>query len=82
VDAEQQRARLSVPMDYRKPGGRTIALELSRVRAADPGKRRGVLLLNPGGPGGVSRDLAKLPNHPEFGASEAAVWRTYFALTA
>lgn len=42
-------ATLRVPLDYAHPG-RTIELTLSR-HAAVPGNRRGVLLMNPGGPG-------------------------------
>ncbi|MEU0288448.1 alpha/beta hydrolase [Streptomyces sp. NPDC006147] len=41
---------LEVPLDYRSPGGRKIDVEVSRLSTAQPGKRRGVLLLNPGGP--------------------------------
>ena len=41
-----------MPLDYGDPGGRQIALEVSRVRTT--GHRRGVLLLIPGGPGGSS----------------------------
>jgi pimeloyl-ACP methyl ester carboxylesterase len=44
-------ATLRVPLDYADPGGRTIELTISR-HAGVPGKRRGVLLMNPGGPGG------------------------------
>ncbi|MGV9311775.1 alpha/beta hydrolase [Streptomyces sp. NPDC003691] len=43
---------LKVPLDYRNPGGKKIDIAVSRIRAADPEKRRGVLLFNPGGPGG------------------------------
>jgi pimeloyl-ACP methyl ester carboxylesterase len=43
-------ATLRVPLDYADPGGRTIELTISR-HAGTPGKRRGVLLMNPGGPG-------------------------------
>lgn len=42
-------AKLRVPLDYAHPD-RTIELTLSR-HAGTPGKRRGVLLMNPGGPG-------------------------------
>ncbi|WP_086841661.1 alpha/beta hydrolase [Amycolatopsis kentuckyensis] len=42
-------ATLRVPLDYAHPD-RTIDLTLSR-HAGTPGKRRGVLLMNPGGPG-------------------------------
>ncbi|MFE0771637.1 alpha/beta hydrolase [Streptomyces sp. NPDC058861] len=41
---------LKVPLDHRKPSGKKIDVSLSRMRAADPDKRRGVLLFNPGGP--------------------------------
>ncbi|MBB5851476.1 alpha/beta hydrolase [Amycolatopsis umgeniensis] len=43
-------AKLEVPMDYANPGGRTIELTVSRKASTSP-KRRGVLLMNPGGPG-------------------------------
>jgi pimeloyl-ACP methyl ester carboxylesterase len=43
-------ATLRVPLDYAHPD-RTIELTISR-HAGTPGKRRGVLLMNPGGPGG------------------------------
>ncbi|MGX2995317.1 alpha/beta hydrolase [Streptomyces sp. JNUCC 64] len=45
-------ATLTVPVDYRKPEGRTIGIAVSRIKATDPSKRRGALLFNPGGPGG------------------------------
>ncbi|MGW4029313.1 alpha/beta hydrolase [Streptomyces sp. NPDC004838] len=45
-------ATLKVPLDYRRPGGRKIDIAVSRVRTSVPEKRRGVLLFNPGGPGG------------------------------
>ncbi|MZE80621.1 alpha/beta hydrolase [Streptomyces xinghaiensis] len=41
---------LEVPLDYRNPGGTKIDVAVSRLSTAQPGKRRGVLLLNPGGP--------------------------------
>ncbi|GAB3732863.1 alpha/beta hydrolase [Amycolatopsis oliviviridis] len=43
-------AKLKVPLDYADPGGRTIELTVSRKASTSP-KRRGVLLMNPGGPG-------------------------------
>ncbi|MFI5560361.1 alpha/beta hydrolase [Amycolatopsis japonica] len=43
-------AKLEVPLDYADPGGRTIELTISRKASESP-KRRGVLLMNPGGPG-------------------------------
>ncbi len=50
---------LTVPMDYARPTGRTLKLAISRVRATAPaGKRQGVLLANPGGPGGSGLGLS------------------------
>lgn len=43
-------AKLKVPSDYADPGGRKIELTVSRKASTSP-KRRGVLLMNPGGPG-------------------------------
>src|SRR5690242_18364842 len=45
-------ARLRVPLDHRDPAGRTIEITMSRRPADAPRERHGVLLLNPGGPGG------------------------------
>ncbi|MFD9368880.1 alpha/beta hydrolase [Streptomyces sp. NPDC060020] len=44
-------ATLKVPLDYQRPEGRTLNLAISRMKSENPAKRRGVLLLNPGGPG-------------------------------
>ena len=54
---ELECADLSVPLDYRAPGGKSITVAVSRIKAADPAKRRGVMLLNPGGPGGSGLDM-------------------------
>jgi pimeloyl-ACP methyl ester carboxylesterase len=43
---------LSVPLDYRQPGGRQITVAVTRLRARDQAHRLGSLALNPGGPGG------------------------------
>lgn len=53
-------ADLEVPLDYSDPGGRTITVAVSRVRATDPEQRRGVLLSNPGGPGASGLDAVGL----------------------
>jgi len=53
-------ASLKVPLNYARPHGRQITLALSEVPAtAPPAKRQGVLLVNPGGPGGPGRSLAE-----------------------
>ncbi|QEU93926.1 alpha/beta hydrolase [Streptomyces kanamyceticus] len=50
-------ATLKVPLDYGDPGGRTIDLAISRLKAGSAKARHGVLLLNPGGPGGPGLHL-------------------------
>lgn len=55
-----EHATIEVPVDYADPGGARITLALSRRRATDPTRRRGILLSVNGGPGGDSgagRDL-------------------------
>ncbi|GAB3872654.1 alpha/beta hydrolase [Kibdelosporangium lantanae] len=49
--AGAQCGQVSVPLDYGRPGGRTITVAMSRMKATDPARRRGVLMINPGGPG-------------------------------
>ncbi|CAM5582300.1 alpha/beta fold hydrolase [Streptomyces californicus] len=51
AEAALECARLAVPLDYRHPHGRTIDVEVSRLPSGKPAEKRGVLLLNPGGPG-------------------------------
>ncbi|MEV0108866.1 alpha/beta hydrolase [Nocardia sp. NPDC050799] len=55
-----QCATLPVPLNYSDPGGVQIELMISRLASTNPDKRRGVLLLNPGGPGGSGLGLSKL----------------------
>ncbi|MGW3120206.1 alpha/beta hydrolase [Streptomyces sp. NPDC001107] len=52
-----QCATVKVPLDYSRPDGKTIKLEVSRLKTSVPGKRHGVLLFNPGGPGGEGLDM-------------------------
>ncbi|RSD16393.1 alpha/beta hydrolase [Amycolatopsis eburnea] len=51
---------MKVPLDYREPDGRTIDVAVSRLPSKNPAKRRGVLLTNPGGPGGGGLDYPQL----------------------
>ncbi|WP_033291587.1 alpha/beta fold hydrolase [Amycolatopsis jejuensis] len=44
---------VTVPVDYARPDGRTVAIAVDRIPASDRAHRRGVLVLNPGGPGGT-----------------------------
>jgi pimeloyl-ACP methyl ester carboxylesterase len=43
---------VTVPLDYSNPDGATIDIAVSRLASTNPAERRGVLLTNPGGPGG------------------------------
>ncbi|WP_243790523.1 alpha/beta hydrolase [Saccharopolyspora gloriosae] len=56
-------AVLPVPVNYADPDGPQMDLMISRMASQNPERRRGVLLLDPGGPGGsgltFSADLAK-----------------------
>ncbi|MEU6672324.1 alpha/beta hydrolase [Streptomyces sp. NPDC046727] len=55
LDARQQCATVTVPMDYAHPdNGRTVDIVVSRIRSEKPSARRGALLMIPGGPGGHS----------------------------
>ncbi|GII20662.1 alpha/beta fold hydrolase [Planosporangium mesophilum] len=56
-DPRQQCATLRVPLDYRRPQGRQIDIAVSRIPTAKPGLRHGILLFNPGGPGGSGLDF-------------------------
>jgi pimeloyl-ACP methyl ester carboxylesterase len=50
---------LSVPADYAQPGGRHITLALDMIPAtARKSQQQGILLVNPGGPGGSGLSLA------------------------
>jgi pimeloyl-ACP methyl ester carboxylesterase len=49
-DPREQCGTVTVPLDYQRPGGKSIAVAVSRIATAKPGLRRGALLLNPGGP--------------------------------
>ena len=54
-----QCARLLVPFDYRRPAWRRFSLPVIRLRATDPAKRIGSLVVNPGGPGGSGISYAR-----------------------
>ncbi len=49
---------LSVPLDYSDPSGRHIQLAVSRIRhTSSPSNYQGIIISNPGGPGGSGLDL-------------------------
>ncbi|MCX2955080.1 alpha/beta hydrolase [Lentzea sp. NEAU-D7] len=49
---------LSVPLDWKKPRGQRVDLAVARHRATDPARRLGVLVVDPGGPGGSAAQFA------------------------
>ncbi|REK84814.1 alpha/beta fold hydrolase [Streptomyces inhibens] len=56
-----QCAILKVPLDYSDPSGKKIDIAISRLKASSAKERRGVLLLNPGGPGGPGLHMPVAP---------------------
>ncbi|MEU8261525.1 alpha/beta hydrolase [Micromonospora sp. NPDC048999] len=46
-----------MPLDHNDRASRTIELAISRLPAIEPARRRGVLLVNPGGPGGSGLEI-------------------------
>ena len=52
ASARTQCATLRVPRDYANPAGPTIEVTISRIPARNQSAKRGVLIGNPGGPGG------------------------------
>ncbi|MGW1056439.1 alpha/beta hydrolase [Micromonospora rubida] len=56
-DAGAQCGEVTVPVDYSRPHGRTTTVAMARIRATDPARRRGVLMINPGGPGSSGMEM-------------------------
>jgi pimeloyl-ACP methyl ester carboxylesterase len=66
---------LTVPLDYSAPTGRTIKLAVSRIRHTVPqGDYQGIMLVNPGGPGGSGLALSVLGGLVPKGAGAAYDW--------
>jgi len=64
-----------VPMDYSRPNGPTIRIAVSRVRHTVPARRyQGVMLVNPGGPGGAGLELAALGRSMPGGSGRFYDW--------
>ncbi|MFD9700854.1 alpha/beta hydrolase [Lentzea sp. NPDC059081] len=57
-NAEGQCGTLSVPMDWDKPRGQRVDVAVARHVASDPARRIGVLMVDPGGPGGSAAEFA------------------------
>ncbi|GGQ69023.1 alpha/beta hydrolase [Couchioplanes azureus] len=70
-----QCGRLRVPLDHAKPGGKQITLAVSRIRHTVPDEEyQGVMLVNPGGPGGSGLTLSVLGGFVPHGAGQAYDW--------
>jgi pimeloyl-ACP methyl ester carboxylesterase len=66
---------LAVPLDYGHPDGTRIKLAVSRIRHRTPhAQYQGVMLVNPGGPGGAGRTLSVLGDYVPGGAGDAYDW--------
>jgi pimeloyl-ACP methyl ester carboxylesterase len=65
-DSREKCGTVTVPLDYQHPDGKTITIEVSEIATAKPGKKRGYLLLNPGGPAleGLDMPAAMAPALP------------------
>jgi pimeloyl-ACP methyl ester carboxylesterase len=61
-DTTAECGSLRLPVDYGNPAEGTFDLAVARRKATDPAKRIGVLLINPGGPGGSGVDYALRTN--------------------
>ncbi|MEV7253851.1 alpha/beta hydrolase [Streptomyces cyaneofuscatus] len=66
-------ARLTVPLDYARPGnGRTLVLPVARAAATGPARRIGSLVYNPGGPGAGGASSLEEGMDESFGAAVRA----------
>ena len=68
-----QCAKIEVPLDYAKPGGTKIKLAISRVLHTTK-KFQGVMLVNPGGPGGSGLIYSVLQTAIPKGAGDSYDW--------
>lgn len=57
ADAAYDCAAMTVPLNYTNPTGRTAQIGVLRKKAADPARRVGSLVVNPGGPGGSGMEF-------------------------
>lgn len=64
---------LEVPLDYADPGGTKISLAVSRVTHKTP-QSQGIMLVNPGGPGGSGLGLSTLGSSVPDHAGDAYDW--------
>ncbi|WP_405060930.1 alpha/beta hydrolase [Kribbella sp. NBC_01505] len=68
---------VTVPLDYKHPDAGTLQIAVSRLKATDPAKRRGALLLNFGGPGVWGLDAPLDIEHDAQANNQAALLAGY-----
>ncbi|WP_018331793.1 alpha/beta fold hydrolase [Actinomycetospora chiangmaiensis] len=73
VAAGAQCGFVTVPLDYADPGGRKITIAISRI-THKTSQSQGVMLVNPGGPGGSGLALSRLQSRVPNGAGNAYDW--------
>ena len=57
-------ATLTVPLDYNNPSGATVQIAVSRRRHTSPNAQfQGVMIMNPGGPGGSGRWMPMIADY-------------------
>ncbi|MFF0861346.1 alpha/beta fold hydrolase [Nonomuraea sp. NPDC003560] len=54
-------AKLSVPIDWKRPGGPKTQVDLARMPARDPSRSLGSLVVNTGGGGATIQDVRSMP---------------------
>lgn len=68
-------AKVAVPLDYAKPNGRKIKIAISRIKHTVPDAQyQGIMLVNPGGPGGSGLTLSVLGEFVPKDAGKAYDW--------
>lgn len=68
-------AKVAVPLDYSRPNGKKIKIAISRIRHTVPDEQyQGVMLVNPGGPGGSGLTLSALGSSVPKNAGAAYDW--------
>ena len=64
IPGDMQCAAIQVPVDYAHPGGPTFTLRIGRLPSTDPARKRGSVLIIPGGPGPGIKDMLSV-NGPD-----------------
>lgn len=66
---------LTVPLDYAKPNGEKIKIAVSQIKhKTSDAKAQGIMLVNPGGPGGSGLTLSRLGQFVPKGGGDPYDW--------